>query len=156
DPLPYGAIARLGSVRFQAVRDIERDNPAAFIYRGFLSTALSPDGTAVVTCYGPRIDFMDTSTGKSRRRFEVPAVGREHMIFTPDGKGLVFHGSSGISLVDAATGQLVNSIDITDANGPIAFTWDGKWIASQARMFVRDASVAIWETRTGKQVTVMP
>jgi WD40 repeat protein len=167
DPLPYGAIARLGSVRFQPTGHvIDRDHPRYF-FRAEVATALSPDGTAIATATygregGSRITFMDTRTGKTLRTRDMRGFSHDHMLFTPDGKGLVSHGTSGISLADV-TGEFGKSIDITDSSGPIALTFgpialtsDGKLIAGQARMFVRDASVGIWEMATGKRVTVLP
>jgi hypothetical protein len=66
DPLPAGAVARLGTTRF-----LLPDREWRFRSRPD-TVALSPDGkTIVVLCgndKGVRVDFLDTSTGKRVRR----------------------------------------------------------------------------------------
>jgi WD40 repeat protein len=149
DPLPDGAIARLGTVRFRPHGHIR-------------STTLSPDGTTVVTAIqggtGPtRIEFMDSSTGKHFRTLEVTDTSAEKVQFTPDGKSLVLNGYSGITLLDEVTGKLIKVLNIAD-------TWDvsttlaseGNWIAAQPEKFVYHAPVGIWETSTGKEVAMLP
>jgi WD40 repeat protein len=149
DPLPDGVIARLGTLRFQPPGHVS-------------GVALSPDGTTLATATsgdkdGTRIDFMDTSTGKSRRKLDLPGLGREHILFTPDGNGLVLHGSSAITLVDAATGKVAKSIDVEYSwSSAVALTSDGKWLAAQRQKSVYDAPVSVWETTTGKEVALLP
>src|SRR5204863_9367180 len=73
DPLPDGAIARLGTSRFQP--------PASPFVRAI---ALSPDGKTVATAThddkeGTRIDFMDTSTGKSLRKLKLADIDADQI-----------------------------------------------------------------------------
>src|SRR5438132_9525496 len=67
DALPNGAIARLGSLRFQPPRWNQ-------------AIALSPDGTVLATFSQGNnentfIDFMDTATGTSVRKLKLDALG---------------------------------------------------------------------------------
>src|SRR5690242_19928931 len=69
DPLPGGAVARLGSLRFQPHDPYDHRLPGWLWHSGTAAVALSPDGTQVAAVAngstgGTWIDFMDTSTGK--------------------------------------------------------------------------------------------
>jgi WD40 repeat protein len=149
DPLPDGAVARLGTSRFQppgAVRLV----------------ALSPDGTTVATAAYPskeglRVSFLDTSSGKTVRQTDLAEVDGERMQFTPDGKGLVFSRWSGIKLVDIATGKVTRSIDSEQVREPaVALSADGKWVGAQQQKWAYHAPVGVWDTKTGKEVASLP
>src|SRR6185369_3873403 len=76
DPLPQGAIARLGTARYRTAS---------------YSAALPPDGTLVATLLKgnePRVILTDAVTGLEKRSI---AVGGDHahLAFTPDGKAVV-------------------------------------------------------------------
>src|SRR5690242_4070438 len=63
DPLPDGAVARLGASRFQPPGDVH-------------AIALSPDGTTVAAAArdskeGTRVYFLDTATGKTLRKLDL-------------------------------------------------------------------------------------
>jgi WD40 repeat protein len=150
DPLPDGAVARLGTVRFQPPEDVG-------------AVALSPDGTTVATTSpgyktGTRLYFMNTSTGKSVRQPDPADLADHQMQFTPDGKGLVFSRWSGIKLIDAGNGKVIKSIGAEVAGDPgiVALTADGAWVAAQLQKYVYHAPVGVWETKTGKQVASLP
>jgi WD40 repeat protein len=149
DPLPDSAIVRLGTLRFQPQGHFD-------------AVALSPDGRTVAVATrgdkgGTRIDFLDTSTGKSRRKLDLTDVDSDRMQFTPDGKGLVFSGWYGVKLVDSLTGQVAKSINIENARDTgLAFTTDGNWLAVQPQQYVYHAPVGVWETKTGKKVASLP
>ena len=65
-------------------------------------------------------------------------------------------GYSGIKLVDVATGK-VKSIDVANARDfNIALTTECNWVAAQLDMPVYDASVNIWDTKTGTEVASLP
>src|SRR5262249_7261345 len=100
DPLPEGAVARLGTLRFQPQGESR-------------AVALSPDGTTVARATrgdkGTDIDLLDTSTGKSVRRLRLADVDAARLRFTPDSKGLVFSGWNRVVIVDALTGAVTRS-----------------------------------------------
>ena len=154
DPLPDGAIARLGTTRFQ---------PPGY----GRAVALSPDGTTVATVIRgnneepTRIHFMDTSTGKTLRQFELREVSNDHTQFTPDGKYLVFNlwtRNGGFKLIDVMTGKVTRSINGSDKWGTTVFALsrDSTLIAAQERKHDYHAPVGIWDTKTGKQVVSLP
>jgi RNA polymerase sigma factor (sigma-70 family) len=117
DPLPAGALARLGTVRFR-----QRN----FVY-GLL---LSPDGKSVVSYGGNQfITFWDAATGREVRRLPTGArVG----VFTPDGWTLITFGDYEVRFWDAGTGQLRRK-QVAGRDGWIsglAVTPDGKRLAT--------------------------
>src|SRR5438045_3088457 len=66
DPLPPGAVARLGTIRM-----VEDEG------EGVYAVAFSPDGKGLVSggCYTP-LRLWDTATGREIRQFPGPAIGR--------------------------------------------------------------------------------
>src|SRR5262249_8373806 len=93
DPLPAGAIARLGTVRL-------RHGYAIF------DAALSPDGKLLASAGAGRgVCIWDAATGKELRSFLPKWNQHVHYIaFSPDGKLLA--GSDGpVHLWDVATGE---------------------------------------------------
>jgi len=163
DPLPEGAVVRLGSVRFQPPGDIDLSNQW---WQQSRVVALSPDGTTVATAghaaKGTRIHFMDAVTGKNLRKLDLdmelvaPFNNRDHMQFTPDGKALVFSGYSRIHRVNGLTGEVDKLIDVDTRESRVALSADGTWLAAQPQKNVYHAPVGIWETKTGKEVASLP
>src|SRR6266446_3705662 len=66
DPLPAGALARLGTVRFHSYSD----------------ATYSPDGKIIATTGGHVVRLCEAATGKLVR--ELPADGVGRLIFSPD------------------------------------------------------------------------
>jgi WD40 repeat protein len=85
DPLPGGAIARLGSTRFRQgswVRDL----------------SLSPDGKTIAAVEFNKVRLWDSATGKELRCFPLVSAGGsdrsgESGAFAPDGKTLAVGGA---------------------------------------------------------------
>src|SRR5262249_29167397 len=125
DPLPEGALARLGTIR---LRHDHRTTD--------LAMAFSPDTKTVVTAGNGILKRWDVATGKLLGRF-----ADRHwftVMYAPNGKWL----ASGGDLIDASTGQLVRRLD----GGALAFSPDGKLLAAHAS----DGAVTLWNTTTGE------
>ena len=104
-----------------------------------------------------RIDFIDTSTGKTVRGFDPKGYEPDRMHFTPDGNGLVFGGWFGVRLLDARTGKVAREIIVQlEGDSVIALAADGKCVAAQPRKYVRHAPVVVWDVKTGKEVATLP
>ena len=104
DPLPRGALARFGTVRFRHGG-------------GFNDAALSPDGKTLVATSEIGITFFDVQTGVPRpclRAFEIPngfSSNRSLLDFAPDGKTFVSLAQDGTArLWDTATGKEVRRL----------------------------------------------
>jgi RNA polymerase sigma factor (sigma-70 family) len=140
DPLPPGALARLGTLRFRHVPGVS-----------FL--AFTADGKTIVYGGGGGVDngirMVDARTGEQRRTFSFkPLDVPEHMALSPDGKFLAVSFVNSyqakqppIIVWDTATGKELRRIDRTGWG--MAFSPDGKLLATGWQ---------VWETATGKKV----
>jgi WD40 repeat protein len=118
DPLPAGAVARLGTSRLRAV-----------------TFALSPDGKTLAWIAGdPSLTFSrgevhlwDVATGRELHRWSHP--GALSASFSPDGKVLATGGGSHLRLWDLATGrELAGSGTDGWYSARLSFSPDGKTV----------------------------
>jgi hypothetical protein len=163
DPLPAGAVARLGSLRYQPQALIPAHNDIqgsiAHLFENNTGGAVSPDGGFIATVQrdneGYALFLMDTSTGKNLRKREAHAFAH-HLQFTSDGKRLASTGMDSLTLLHMATGE-ISTIIKGIKPGPIALTSDGKRVAAQPEVFSEyDAPIYVWDATTGKQVVSLP
>jgi RNA polymerase sigma factor (sigma-70 family) len=145
DPLPLGAMARLGTVRFRHGDVIE-------------GISLSADGRTLVAASRDRtVRIWDVATGREVRRLpghegQGPAGfgSLRYVAFSPEGKLLATGVSySGIvRLWNAATGKELRKLHCPDRGwlGHVAFSVDGKLVAASAN----NHCVMLWETATGR------
>jgi len=102
DPLPQGALLRLGTMRFRHPSTVSE-------------MALSPDGTTVVTASPGKLIVWDAITGKEKWRADEDKAGRflpaaaygiRAVAFTPDSQKFYASGpQSEVILWDVATGR---------------------------------------------------
>jgi RNA polymerase sigma factor (sigma-70 family) len=133
DPLPDGAISRMGSTRL--------------VHYMASELTISPNGKVVATGGMHEIRLWDRATGKLLREFRD---GKRTMDcvpqFSPDGSKLVGAGMHVTSIWDVASGKLVCEFP---HSGQMA-TWspNGEFLAITSK----DGVVHVHETRTRKQV----
>jgi RNA polymerase sigma factor (sigma-70 family) len=144
DPLPPGALLRLGTVRFRHQNLIG-------------SVAYSPDGKILAAGgYHGVIFLYDAATGRKLRELQAYASQFPPIAFSPDGKTLASAGGKTIQLWDVDTGQELRQFSARVSNEhyhrfttPLVFSPDGKALASVSAL---DHCVRVWDAKTGKEL----
>ena len=157
DPLPEGAIARMGTARFRTLS-------------GHIAHSLSPDAKvfAFVAGRDEEIRFMDTTTGHVTG--SVPLLDRDRpggphvyrLAFTPDGKRLAVIGGRNVTVLDLETGRAVARVMAkSDVDLPrhvcttVSVSADGNRIAVGGRFRGPEAAIVVWDVPTNKAVATL-
>ena len=150
DPLPQGAVARLGSARFRSP-----DGAVEGLH-------FSDDGNTLLTVGGyATLRFWETSTGRLLREVQPESVYAGAVVFLPEAKQIALEGSRKIEgdvpgyesfrlLLDTASGKQVRRFKMADGDGDqvLAITPDGKYLLSLGNLGV----LRIEEIATGTEV----
>src|SRR5262245_16742081 len=154
DPLPEGAIARLGTLRWRHHDDI-------------FCLALSPDerivasaGTYSWATLDHAVRLWDIQTGKQQRDLLGSGADSASLAFSPDGKTLASgggHGQVAVRLWDVATGKELRLLgnrqhQILNGNNcrtqAVVFSPDCKLLASCGQ----DGTARLWDLTIGKEL----
>lgn len=139
DPLPPGALLRLGTVRL-------RQQGRSF--------AFSPDGKRIASLdFNGNIRIWDTSTGKERCRLGEGVGNPERLAYSPDGKLLAVAEPQDIRLWDTASGKCIRKLPRPRRDQPndlvgLVFSPEGKHIAAGEIT----GGVTLWDVATGSQL----
>jgi RNA polymerase sigma factor (sigma-70 family) len=149
DPLPPGALLRLGSLRLRAGAPV-------------FAVRFTPDGKAVFSGSStPRARLWDVATGKELRGFDVPQKpGAPHprvvsaLALSRDGRTLAAGTYDGpLHLWEVATGKLLRTLPgAREWVRAVAFSPDGKLLASTAGRSDQPGAVILWDTAAGKEL----
>ena len=147
DPLPAGAIARLGTVRLR--------------HGDYLhALAFAPDGKTLISAGRDGMRVWQTATSRPVRHFGEPMF-QPSVSLSPDGRRLAvarfYPGSGGpIEVWDVATGKLVHKLGDRHFT-LVRFSPDGKHVAaftgrSAPFAFANPWQIMIWDTATGRLI----
>lgn len=141
DPLPAGAAARLGTVRFRPA------GRAAFL----------PDANTLAACHYGLLHLFDARSGKETAGFpkQVKLPSSENIIVSADGRLVAAQRDEGrlIEVWDLASGKRLHRFEVAER------AWSS--ISSQGLAFSADANVlhsgnhlaaCSWDMTTGKQI----
>jgi RNA polymerase sigma factor (sigma-70 family) len=146
-PLPDGAVARLGSMKF---------NPGEMLHGCFYT----PDGKQIISMGDRFVRIWDRETGYEVRHFPVPPLNlsyQDDVILSEDGKTLYSLKSrrNEIATWDIETGKMVtkelahpekDSVDTLHA-----FSRDGKWTLLSSKQ-----ALHVYDVQTGKEKWKLP
>jgi WD40 repeat protein len=133
DPLPDGAIARLGTIRQRM--------PAAHL-------AFRPDGRTFITVVAGRvIGEWDAASGTLHRQRRLPGAPTSNCWLAPDGKLLAVIEKDKLVLWDVASGERRRTLPVSPMK--VAFSADGKILAT-AEYNKPPCRVRIWDLADGK------
>ena len=144
DPLPDGAVARLGSVRFR--------------HAGLTDYALRPDGRTVSTLGTGGVRVWDLATGRLDRQVGLDGAGAAALFFRigPGGRTVLGYGRGpDVAVWDADTGHKLAAVavgDVPQVTG-VAFAPDGGTIAAHG-WDCRVVHLVDW--RAGRVVRQLP
>jgi len=152
DPLPDGAVARIGTTRFL-------QGSGGYIF----PIAYTPDGKHLLSVdSGNAVVFWGAATGKEMRRIENRGNFIYTFVLSPDGKTLATVGEKypNILLWDVATGKEVHQITHETLSTPkvvehpasAVFTPDGKTFAVSKG----DGIIRVWDTVTWQEKQPLP
>jgi RNA polymerase sigma factor (sigma-70 family) len=142
DPVPAGAVLRLGSLR---LRHKTRIHSLAFALRGDVLIAASDEGT---------IHFWKPATGEKLRSLDDAGA----LAVSPDGKTLAAWQEETVVLWDVATGERLRKLSRPSGKAagrspiPLRFAPDGRTIAAR----VGEDSASVWDVATGREQVHLP
>jgi WD40 repeat protein len=150
DPLPEGAVMRLGTIQRRA---------AGAVF------AVSADGKSVLSVRaGKYLRVWDAATGKLREKRELPGDSfHSSAEFSPDGRLLAVHNVSAAKLRiwDVSAGKIIRMLPLanrasddpsSDAVLSLSFTPEGKHLSALDADSHGKNHIRVWDIKNGKEL----
>jgi RNA polymerase sigma factor (sigma-70 family) len=137
DPLPPGALVRMGTIRLR--------------HSGNAAAAFSADGKTLISASRGLVRFWDPATGEPLHRKLLEPPGGGTFSLSPDGKILVTRGEGELQFWDVQEGKEHHRVPVGRVN-TTNFAWaaDGKTLAA-VTSDLKSHSVHLWDVWTGKE-----
>jgi RNA polymerase sigma factor (sigma-70 family) len=135
DPLPRGAIMRLGTARLR--------QPL-----GVTAIAFAADGKQLVSAGNHRIRVWDSATGKEVRQLE--AINIMGLAVSPVGGVMASAQNNNVQVSDLATGK--PKLNLHTPGFAVAISPDGRVLATGGRTAGQSDPVVLWDLRTGNKL----
>jgi WD40 repeat protein len=144
DPLPPGALARLGTVRFRSAP-------------GGSKIVFSRDGKVLSRAVDRKFYSWDAATGRPLRHFSVGVMNADAFDLSADGKIAATAWWTSLTLWDATIGKPIRTIERQKDEGlqGLALSPDGKLVASASQRN-KARMIFLWEVKTGKELLTLP
>ncbi len=142
DPLPKGALARIGTVRFRHGRELRC---LAFSHESRLLATSGADHT---------VSIWDVANGKEQHRFDTPGayIAADDLAFSPDGQVLAI-AMEELQIRDVETGKLVFRSKDNRRHKKVAFAADGKTALTFGYIYLSgDKFIKVWDVGTWNEV----
>jgi WD40 repeat protein len=143
DPLPPGALARMGTTRLRGLG-----------YR--IAGAFSPDGKVLAIrtsgTFGGEILLWEIPSGRLIRRFAGLGSWNGDISFSPNGKILAVSDEKSVSLVDPVTGKQLRRLPAhSESLACFAFSPDSRAVATAGgeRFRGKDFAIRLWDVASG-------
>ena len=147
DPLPAGAIARMGTMRFWTGLDIR-------------SICFAPDGKTLASRsmgYLAMGTAVWEANGRLIRTLQPAEGGRDEigeMAFSPDGRSLAGCDAGAVVIWDVATGRIIRVLQCEDEDELYPRQLHGPAFAARSGAFAACAgdTVRVWDPATGAEI----
>jgi RNA polymerase sigma factor (sigma-70 family) len=146
DPLPAGAVARIGAVRLRHAGTV---TGLAFLPGGKLLASASRDHTA---------RLWDLATGRELRCYTaMEQLANESFTLSADGRLLAAGSQGEVRVWDVATGELRHELDAGRSGTvwSVAFSADGRLLAAGTGASGTSGRVRLWEAASGRPVRTL-
>jgi WD40 repeat protein len=149
NPLPDGAVARLGTLSFRLATSDQAHG----------SMALSHDGKRIAVFETGKVHVWEVETGKTLRQFDYPFHPGyvEPVAISADGKRVIaFNANSGVQAWDVETGEVLfthEEVGRSRASMGIGFLADGTAVYSRNFSTEDGNFVALHDAKTKKELT---